>query len=86
MSDETKPSVGFVGLGTMGAPMASNLQKAGYQLVVNDSRRDAGVRHVEAGAILAATPRELAHNATSYSHACPTLPLSRPWRLVSMAS
>jgi 3-hydroxyisobutyrate dehydrogenase-like beta-hydroxyacid dehydrogenase len=60
MSDEAKPSVGFVGLGTMGAPMASNLQKTGYQLVVNDSRRDAGVRHVEAGAIWAATPRELA--------------------------
>jgi 3-hydroxyisobutyrate dehydrogenase-like beta-hydroxyacid dehydrogenase len=60
MSDEAKPSVGFVGLGTMGAPMAANLQKAGYQLVVNDSRRDAGVRHVEAGAIWAATPRELA--------------------------
>src|ERR1700722_18192537 len=60
MNDEAKPSVGFVGLGTMGAPMASNLQKTGYQLVVNASRRDAGVRHVEAGAIWAATPRELA--------------------------
>ncbi|MFO0187422.1 MAG: NAD(P)-binding domain-containing protein, partial [Alphaproteobacteria bacterium] len=25
--------VGFIGLGTMGAFMAANLQKAGYQLV-----------------------------------------------------
>lgn len=29
-----KPSVGFVGLGTMGAPMALNLLKAGYSLSV----------------------------------------------------
>ena len=26
--------IGFVGLGTMGAHMAANLQKAGYRLVV----------------------------------------------------
>lgn len=29
-----KPSVGFIGLGIMGQPMAVNLVKAGYQLVV----------------------------------------------------
>ena len=28
--------VGFIGLGTMGRHMASNLMKGGYQLVVND--------------------------------------------------
>ena len=28
--------VGFIGLGTMGAYMAANLQKAGYKLVVHD--------------------------------------------------
>ena len=27
--------VGFIGLGTMGASMAANLQKAGYKLVVD---------------------------------------------------
>jgi len=27
--------VGFIGLGTMGAGMAANLQKAGYELVVS---------------------------------------------------
>ena len=31
--------VGFIGLGTMGASMASNLQKAGYKLVVHDLQR-----------------------------------------------
>ena len=28
--------IGFIGLGTMGASMAANLQKAGYKLVVHD--------------------------------------------------
>ena len=32
-------TVGFIGLGTMGARMAGNLQKAGYKLVVNDLRK-----------------------------------------------
>ena len=29
-----RPKIGFIGLGTMGAPMAANLAKAGYSLVV----------------------------------------------------
>jgi 3-hydroxyisobutyrate dehydrogenase-like beta-hydroxyacid dehydrogenase len=28
--------IGFIGLGTMGAFMAANLQKAGYALVIHD--------------------------------------------------
>ncbi len=48
--------VGFIGLGTMGASMASNLQKAGYELVVNDVRRDAAKSHVAAGAEWVDTP------------------------------
>jgi len=39
--------VGFIGLGTMGNGMASNLQKAGYELVVHDIRRAAADRRVE---------------------------------------
>src|SRR5438045_4995634 len=38
--------VGFIGLGTMGASMAANLQKAGYELVVHDIRRAAAERHL----------------------------------------
>jgi len=60
MSDEPRPLIGFVGLGTMGAPMASNLQKAGYKLVVHDSRRSAASPHIEAGAIWENSPREVA--------------------------
>ena len=52
--------VGFIGLGTMGASMASNLQKAGHELVVHDLRRAAAERHLAAGATWADSPRALA--------------------------
>jgi 3-hydroxyisobutyrate dehydrogenase len=52
--------VGFIGLGIMGASFATNLQKAGFALVVHDVRRDAAAPHLEAGAEWAATPRALA--------------------------
>jgi 3-hydroxyisobutyrate dehydrogenase len=52
--------VGFIGLGTMGAGMAANLQRAGHRLVVHDQRRAAAEPYLAAGAIWAATPREVA--------------------------
>jgi 3-hydroxyisobutyrate dehydrogenase-like beta-hydroxyacid dehydrogenase len=52
--------VGFIGLGTMGAGMAANLQKAGHDLVVHDLRRAAAERHLAAGAVWADTPKALA--------------------------
>jgi 3-hydroxyisobutyrate dehydrogenase len=52
--------IGFIGLGTMGAFMAANLQKSQYKLVVTDIRRDAAKQHLENGAEWAATPREIA--------------------------
>jgi len=52
--------IGFVGLGTMGARMATNLQKAGYKLVVHDLHRQAASHHLQAGATWAATPKALA--------------------------
>src|SRR5260370_2610093 len=52
--------VGFIGLGTMGASMAANLQKAGYELVVHDIRRAAAERHLAAGAVWADSPKALA--------------------------
>jgi 3-hydroxyisobutyrate dehydrogenase len=51
--------VGFIGLGTMGASMATNMQRAGYDLVVNDVRREAAEPHLKAGATWADTPREI---------------------------
>lgn len=55
--------VGFIGLGTMGANMASNAQKGGYDLVVHDVRREAATPHLEAGAVWADTPRQLAEDS-----------------------
>ncbi|MBI4635990.1 MAG: NAD(P)-dependent oxidoreductase [Candidatus Rokubacteria bacterium] len=52
--------IGFIGLGTMGRHMASNLMKAGHELVVHDVRREAAAPHREAGARWAETPREVA--------------------------
>jgi len=52
--------VGFIGLGTMGAHMARNLQKTGTRLVVHDARRAAAEPHLAGGAVWAETPRNMA--------------------------
>src|SRR5260221_11016762 len=52
--------IGFIGLGTMGASMAANLQKAGHKLVVSDLRRELAASHLAAGASWADSPRALA--------------------------
>src|SRR3989449_5098806 len=55
--------VGFVGLGTMGGPMAANVQSAGFKLLVHDLHRQAASYHLAAGAIWADSPRALASEA-----------------------
>lgn len=55
--------VGFIGLGTMGAHMARNLQKAGTKLVVHDARRAVAEPHLAAGAVWADSPRKVAEAA-----------------------
>lgn len=52
--------IGFIGLGMMGRHMASNLIKAGHELVVHDLRREAAAPHCQAGATWADTPRKVA--------------------------
>jgi 3-hydroxyisobutyrate dehydrogenase len=54
------PAVGFVGTGTMGAPMAQCILSRGHRLVVHDLRRDAATALVDAGASWAETPAEVA--------------------------
>jgi 3-hydroxyisobutyrate dehydrogenase len=56
-------NVGFIGLGTMGRHMASNLIRGGHKLVVHDVRREAAEPHLEAGATWAASPRAVAEAA-----------------------
>jgi 3-hydroxyisobutyrate dehydrogenase len=53
-------NLGFIGLGTMGRHMASNLMKAGHALAVHDVRKEAAAPHVQAGARWADTPRAVA--------------------------
>ena len=52
--------IGFIGLGNMGAPMASRLIDAGYQLTVYDVRKEAVDALVAKGAHAAASPVALA--------------------------
>jgi 3-hydroxyisobutyrate dehydrogenase len=54
------PTVGFIGLGSMGSGMTRNLQEAGYPLVVNDLRREQAADLVAGGARWADTPAETA--------------------------
>lgn len=52
--------IGFIGLGIMGKPMSKNLLKAGYELTVMDRNQDAVGDLVAAGAVSAATPKDVA--------------------------
>ncbi len=53
-------TVGFIGLGIMGRPMAKNLMEAGYDLVVNNRSPEKAEELAGEGATAAATPREVA--------------------------
>ena len=55
--------VGFVGLGTMGANMAFNCLQGGNDMIVHDIRRESATPHLEAGAVWADTPREVAESS-----------------------
>ncbi|MCC4240785.1 3-hydroxyisobutyrate dehydrogenase [Thalassospira povalilytica] len=55
-------TIGFIGLGNMGGPMAANLVKAGHDVKVFDLSADAVARAVDGGAGKAATVAEAASN------------------------
>lgn len=55
--------VAFIGLGTMGAPMAQNLLKAGHEVIVHNRTRDREAPLAEMGAQRAASPQESAASA-----------------------
>jgi 2-hydroxy-3-oxopropionate reductase len=55
-----KPIIGFIGLGIMGKPMARNLMKAGYSLVVHNRSRPSVDELAKEGAGIASNPREAA--------------------------
>jgi 3-hydroxyisobutyrate dehydrogenase len=52
--------VGFIGVGNIGKPMASQLLTAGHALVIHDLRREAAAVLLEVGATWADSPRAVA--------------------------
>lgn len=58
-----KMSIGFIGLGLMGKPMAQNLLKAGFPLTIWNRTASKADDLVRGGAKLAANPREVAERS-----------------------
>jgi 2-hydroxy-3-oxopropionate reductase len=58
-------TIGFIGLGLMGKPMARNLLKRGYALVVHSRSRAPVDELVAAGATAAVSPADVARRATT---------------------
>ena len=55
--------IGFIGLGVMGGPMASNLIRGGYPLVVHNRSRSRVEELVSEGATPASSSKEVAENS-----------------------
>jgi 3-hydroxyisobutyrate dehydrogenase-like beta-hydroxyacid dehydrogenase len=55
--------IGFIGLGSMGKPIAANIAKAGFELTVYDLRDEPGKALAALGAKVAASPREVAEKS-----------------------
>jgi 2-hydroxy-3-oxopropionate reductase len=55
--------IGFIGLGIMGRPMAQNLLQSGYELTVHNRSPEKAQELGEAGASVASSPREVAHES-----------------------
>jgi len=56
-------TVGFIGLGIMGKPMAKNLIEAGHELVVYNRTREKAEELAGDGATVAGSPREVAEQS-----------------------
>jgi 3-hydroxyisobutyrate dehydrogenase-like beta-hydroxyacid dehydrogenase len=67
-----KEKLGFIGLGMMGGPMASNLAKAGHPMVVCDVVDEAADRLVALGAERVATAKEVADQVETVLVSLPT--------------
>lgn len=58
------PDIGFIGLGTMGGPMAKHLVDAGYNLTVYDIDDDAVAKLTDAGASAVPSPAAVGSQST----------------------
>ncbi|MEP9353985.1 NAD(P)-dependent oxidoreductase [Xanthobacter sp. KR7-65] len=55
--------IGFIGLGAMGAPLATRLMEAGHELVIHTRRREAAAPFEELGALWVPTARDVGARA-----------------------
>ncbi len=69
-------TVGFIGLGNMGFPMARRLADAGNDLVVYDTRRETLDAAAAFGATAASSPRDVADRAETVLASLPSLQAS----------
>jgi 2-hydroxy-3-oxopropionate reductase len=67
-------TIGFIGLGVMGKPMAKNLIKAGHRLVVHNRSRPAVDELVAAGATAGNSAADVARQATTVITMLPDTP------------
>jgi 2-hydroxy-3-oxopropionate reductase len=63
VADPQTTRIGFIGLGLMGLPMATNVLRAGYRIAVYNRTPSKAVPLVQAGAEQAATPAEVAQRS-----------------------
>ena len=71
---QTSDTIGFIGLGLMGRPMAHNLLKRGFALVVHSRSQPPVDELVKAGATRAASPADVARQATRIITMVPDAP------------
>src|ERR1700744_5225133 len=64
MSKQSEQKVGFIGLGALGRPMAENLVRAGFDVVVHNRSRDVVAALAAKGARTAETPMGVACEAS----------------------
>lgn len=72
MSTTQDKRVGFVGIGRMGGPMVGRLLDAGYELIICDANEQALEPLLAKGAIRAATPKDVADQASVVLISLPT--------------
>ncbi len=65
-------TVGYIGLGKMGGPVAARIQAAGFPMVVYDLSAEAQAPFLKCGARAAASPAEVAHLSDIIYTALPT--------------
>jgi len=71
---DSRPTIGFVGLGIMGRPMVRNLMKAGYAVTVHDVNRAAVDELAAEGAKVAGSAREAAASTDVFISMVPDSP------------